>query len=88
MQPDPTSGADIAAELKPSTPARIAGIIAEHRRIGAAALAKIEQEGEVVRTLKGDVIAHPALRIHAEASKTEAALLATWGLSPLAKRPT
>jgi hypothetical protein len=69
MQPD---------RYKRNTPQRIIDIIEEHRRIAADALRKVEAEGSVVRTLKGDVIAHPALKIHAEASKAESLLLEKW----------
>lgn len=72
------SVADVAAECKKTTPARVVEQIAELRRIAAEALAKVDLEGTVVRTLKGDVIAHPAIRIHAEAAKGEAALLKQW----------
>lgn len=68
----------IASECKKRTPLRIVQAIADHRRIAAEAIAKIDQEGTVVRTLKGDVIAHPAIRIHAEAVKAETALIKEW----------
>lgn len=72
------STAEVAAECKKSTPARVVEQIAELRRIAAEALDKVDTEGTVVRTLKGDVIQHPAIRIHAEAAKAEAVLLKQW----------
>jgi hypothetical protein len=78
MQLEIPPAADIAEECKGSTPARILRAIAEHRAIAADALARVNEEGSVVRTLKGDVIAHPSIRIHADATKAEAALLAAW----------
>lgn len=69
----------IERECVEGTPARIIEQIREHRSIAMEAIKKIEAEGTVVRTLKGDVIAHPAIRIHAEAAKAEAALLKEWG---------
>jgi hypothetical protein len=68
----------IEAELQSFTPARIVEQVCEYRRIAAEAINKIDAEGSVVRTLKGDVIAHPALKIHAEATKAEALLLKDW----------
>lgn len=70
---------EIAAICQTKTPRRVVEMIAEHRRIAAEALAKVNAEGTVVRTLKGDVIQHPAIRVHAEAAKAEAALLKEWG---------
>jgi hypothetical protein len=70
-----TNTEPLAAELKFGTPARIIQVIAEHRAIAAEAARRIDTEGTVVRTLKGDVIPHPALRVHAEATKAETALL-------------
>lgn len=69
---------EIAAECLPRTPKRIVETIGEYRRIAAEALAKVSMEGTVVRTLKGDVIAHPAIRVHGDATKAEAALLKEW----------
>lgn len=69
----------IAQECLPTTPTRVVEAIAEHRAIAMEALAKIQAEGTVVRTLKGDVIAHPAIKIHADAVKQETALLHEWG---------
>ena len=69
---------EVAGECKSKTPTRIIAVIAEHRSISREALEKISEEGTVVRTLKGDVIPHPAIRIHAEATKSEAALLKEW----------
>lgn len=68
----------VSISCNPRTPHRIIEQICEHRRIAAEALAKIDAEGTVVRTLKGDVIAHPAIKVHAEAAKSEAALLKEW----------
>jgi len=75
MLPEPT---DIMIELQSKTPARIAAQIGEYRRIAIEALGKIDAEGTVVRTLKGDVIQHPAIKVHADATKAEAALLEKW----------
>lgn len=77
----PSNTDDIRSECQPMTPARILDSISEHRRIAAEALQRIDTEGTVVRTLKGDVIAHPAIKIHADAVKAESALLKTWASS-------
>lgn len=69
---------EVAAECLSRTPARIVQAIAEHRSIAVEALAKIQVEGTVVRTLKGDIIAHPAIRIHSDAVKAETTLLKDW----------
>lgn len=71
--------AKIAGECIARTPPRLVETICEYRRIAAEALAKVDAEGTVVRTLKGDVIAHPAIKVHAEASRAETALLKEWG---------
>ena len=68
----------IASECKRNTPDSIIDTILAHRRVALDALARVDKEGLVVRTLKGDVIAHPAIKIHAEASKAECALLKEW----------
>lgn len=68
----------IGGEVRRNTPRRIIAQIGEYRALCVEALAKIGAEGTVVRTLKGDVIAHPAIRVHAEAAKAEAALLKEW----------
>ena len=66
-------------DYRPGTPERILQQAREHRQIAHEAISKIDAEGTVVRTLKGDVIAHPAIRIHADAVKAEEALLKMWG---------
>ncbi len=73
----------VAAECISMTPTRIVEAICDHRRIASEALAKVDAEGTVVRTLKGDVIAHPAIKIHADAAKAEVALLKEWGRNPV-----
>jgi len=72
----------IELECAARTPQRILQQIAEHRSIAIEALQKISDEGTVVRTLKGDVIAHPALKVHADALKSEAGLLSVWARKP------
>jgi hypothetical protein len=67
--------ADVLLELRRGTPARIVAMIAQLRAIADDAKARIEKEGTVVRTLKGEVIAHPAIKIHADAVKAEAAMV-------------
>ena len=68
----------VASELRKTTPRRIIEQVVELRQISAESMAKIESEGTVVRTLKGDVIAHPSLKIHADAIKAEESLLKNW----------
>ena len=69
---------ELAKQCKDGTPPKILQILAEHATIANEAKARIETEGTVVRTLKGDVIAHPAIRVHADATKTIAGLLKEW----------
>lgn len=65
-------------EVITGTPARIIEHICEYRRIAAESINKINVEGTVVRTLKGDVIQHPSIKVHSDATKSEAALLKEW----------
>lgn len=69
---------NIQDECIPRTPRRIIEIICEYRSIARESLEKLDVEGTVVRTLKGDVISHPAIKIHADATKAEALILKDW----------
>ena len=70
--------AEITTQCKANTPERVIDIIAEHVVIASEAKTRIEQEGTVVRTLKGDVIQHPAIKVHADATKIVANLMKEW----------
>jgi hypothetical protein len=74
----------VADEVRLGTPQGVIDAIVAHRQIATDALARIAKEGQVVRTLKGDVIAHPSIKIHADAKKAECALLKDWGAPKLA----
>ena len=82
-----TAGPIGETQYKPGTPERIIATIEAHRAIAEEALRRVGEEGQVVRTLKGDVIAHPSLKIHADASSAEAKFLERWAVTTLAYRP-
>jgi len=43
---------------------------------------RVVREGSVVRDMKGSVIAHPAIKIEADAVKIYAGLFDKWGARP------
>jgi hypothetical protein len=63
----------------PSTPHRVTEILGAQQMVVADAQARIKDEGLVVRNLKGDVIAHPSIKIMNEAQKIELGLLTRYG---------
>lgn len=66
---------NIKGELIDNTPARIISQIQALRSLSDECQKKIADEGSVVRNLKGDVIAHPAIKIMQDAMRHEAQLL-------------
>jgi hypothetical protein len=70
---------DIARkQVAPDTPEAIVEAIAYQLGIISDARQRISGEGIVVRDLKGTVIAHPAIRIEAEAVKILSGLISKY----------
>ena len=65
----------VKKQVRPSTPASIIEIIASHVDQCLLARERIEQEGIVVRDMKGSVIAHPAIKIEIDSGKVVSDLL-------------
>lgn len=70
---DPDSVRD---QVKNSTPQGVVDVIVTQMERAADAKHRIEEEGLVVRDMRGAVIAHPAIRVEMDASKIICDLLA------------
>jgi len=70
---------DAELQCKEYTTEIVIKIIAEHMVIASEAQERIEKEGTVVRTLKGDVIQHPAIKVHQDSNKIISGLMEKWG---------
>ena len=75
-QPTQSSSCKVADQLRPDTPAGVIEIIETQMKRAAEAAQRIENEGSVVRDMKGSVIPHPAIAIELKASQVVADLLA------------
>ena len=73
-----TAYEDAESQCKNHTPKAVIKIIAEHMVIASEAQKRIEEEGTVVRTLKGDVIQHPAIKVHQDSNKIIASMMKEW----------
>jgi microcystin degradation protein MlrC len=62
-------------QVKPRTPALIVDAIAVQIHTAHEARERIDEEGSVVRDLRGAVVPHPAIKIEADAIKIYTALL-------------
>jgi phage terminase small subunit len=70
---------EIIEQCRSNTPEKIIDMIVELATIANDAKKRIDNEGTVVRTLKGDVIAHPAIKIHSDTTKNIAAIMKEYG---------
>ncbi len=79
MKPKPTLSAKLLAEVKAQlykqTAPAIIEAIAVQLHQAREARERIEREGSVVRDMRGSVIAHPAIKIEADAIKLYTALV-------------
>lgn len=66
----------VRGQVRPNTPPAIVQLIARQLDRADDAHERIEQEGSVVRDMRGSVIPHPAIQIELAATKTAADLLA------------
>lgn len=66
---------EIAAQIRKSTPLGVIEQIARQMEIAEEAKRRIDEEGIVVRDMKGSVIAHPAIKIEQDAVKIITSLL-------------
>ena len=78
--PTPSHAAieEIANQVKPGTPPAIIESLAAQLSLAREARGRIVKEGSVVRDPKGSVVAHPAIKIEADALKLLAPLLKEW----------
>lgn len=66
---------EVKTQVESGTPADIIALIAKQLERAADAARRIEEEGLVVRDLKGGVIPHPAIKIEQEATEIACRLL-------------
>lgn len=71
---------EIQPQLNRRTPPIIKETIAVQILASREARDRVEEEGSVVRDIKGSVIPHPALKIEADAVKIYTALIAKYTL--------
>jgi len=70
--------AELKKQLRPNTPPAIVALIAKQLTRAQEAKSRVDAEGIVVRDAKGSVMAHPAIAVEKDASKTAAELIAKW----------
>lgn len=56
-------------QIKPSTPKSVVDWISQNIEMAAKARKRIDDEGIVVRDVKGSVVSHPAIKIEADCQK-------------------
>lgn len=66
---------EVFEQCHPSTPTATVEAIAQQIAMAREARARIDEEGIVVRDMRGAVLAHPAIAIEADAVKLYTALL-------------
>jgi len=66
---------DVRSQVKPDTPAGVVEQIAKQMVRNIEAGKRIEEEGIVVRDMKGSVISHPAIKIEIDSGKIISDLL-------------
>lgn len=66
---------EVFEQCHPSTPTSTVEAIAQQIQLARDARARIDEEGIVVRDMKGSVIPHPAIKIEADAVKLYTDLL-------------
>lgn len=78
-RPTPTRSKNyeaVAAQVRPDTPESLIELVARQLDRADDARRRIEEEGQVVRDMKGSVVPHPSIAIEAAATKIVADLLA------------
>jgi len=71
----PPKFAEIAAQVKPNTPAALVELLARQLERADDAAERIVEEGSVVRDPRGSVVPHPGIAIELGATKIAADLL-------------
>jgi hypothetical protein len=56
-------------QVKESTPKTVISVIVDNMSMSAKAKKRIEDEGIVVRDVKGSIVSHPAIKIEADCNK-------------------
>jgi hypothetical protein len=77
--PSPLQIAEVSRQVRPNCPDAVIEAIAGQLTLAREARARVVREGSVVRDPKGSVVAHPAIKVEADAIKFYAGLLQTWG---------
>ena len=69
---------NVIMQVTPDCPQSVIDIIVRKLQIIKRASARVDEEGIVVRDLKGSVVAHPAIKIETESMTIVSGLLKTY----------